>query len=680
MAHSHTTVTLLCFLLAFSSFGCAKNDALQKKYGADASYFVALNSLRQNDTNNAIRCLKEASKKASPLISRKAMEKLAETGSLAERTASCRKLYKAFPDERSLLLYIRELYSQKEFYSVISKTDSLDISEASNEIIYYRLLSLLKKNDSRLKKEHRLWLTERSYSTWHGKFFREFIKIENASSEPLAEFRHLVFLKDYAGATEKVNSVLEVKANRKPAVFSDTGKALLYGTKDYASAASFMDSLIHSSPKNCRFYCNFYAGRFYEKQGDSKKALDRFSQAMDVSENEDQYDNALWYKLNTSLKVSTEKAYETLSMYIDTFNDKRYYDDFFDTLSVRLISSRQWDLYRKTSELIWQKASPDTCSKFSYITARLIQTNFIKDSKNGEAAELLEKAVSSGSDLYYKFLAMEKLGYDERQMSEEILKTGERIQITPDPECERLLYGYADFGLAEFIYDEYQEYKDKVSTECTKRLANFLNQCGKENEKYLMQSLRIASRRLFSSEANPDRELISLAFPRNYSEAVSKSCTFFSQPEYVIYALIRSESFFDSKVISHAGAVGLTQLMESTASDIARKLKFKEYDLTDSETNILFGSFYFTELTKRLDNSIILAAFSYNGGISRVRSWVKSAAQQFGTKSVPHDLFLEALPFTETREYGRKILSAAVVYGWLYYDLSPADISTEILK
>ena len=75
-----------------------------------------------------------------------------------------------------------------------------------------------------------------------------------------------------------------------------------------------------------------------------------------------------------------------------------------------------------------------------------------------------------------------------------------------------------------------------------------------------------------------------------------------------------------------------------------------------------------------------LAAFSYNGGISRVRSWIKSASIQFGAKKVPNDLFLEALPYSETREYGRKILSAAAMYGWLYYDLNPVKVAEEILK
>lgn len=680
MKLSRITTTTLCLLLAFSGFGCAQNSTLQKKYGVDASYFIALNSLKENNTSQAIHSFKDAAKKGSPLISRKAMEKLAETGSIQERTAGCRLLYKSFPDEESLLLYVKELYRQKEYYSIMSKTDSIDCKKSSNELVYYRLLSMLKKNDSRLKKEFRIWLSERSYSSWHGKFHQEFIKIENPESNALAKFRWLVYNKDYLAAAECINSVLEVKANRKPVVFSDTGKTLLYGTKDFQAAANFMDSLCKTSPENCRFYCNFYAGRYYEKTGDTAKAIERFTSAMEQADTDQLHDNALWYILNASLSSSSENSFAVLEENIDRIKDKEYYNDFFDTLSVRLISSQNWELYKKTADLMWNKASPEACSKFSYVTARLIQTGFIKNSNPEEATQYFQKALNSGSDLYYKILSMEKLGLDDNAIEKELCSVGIRKEISIDAEKERLLYGYADFGLAEYINDEYQELKENIGTECAKKLAQFLWQCGNIDEKYLVQSIRIASRRVFNSEVNPDKELLVLAFPQNYSESIKKACENFTQEEYILYALIRSESFFDAKVTSHAGAVGLTQLMDSTAGDIARKLKLSEYDLTDTDTNITFGSFYLEELTRRLDGSIILAAFSYNGGISRVRSWTKSAAMQFGTKKIPNDIFLEALPYSETREYGRKILSAAAMYGWLYYSLSPVEVANEILK
>lgn len=680
MKSLHITNACLCFLLAFSNLGCAQNNSLQKEYGSASSYFIGLNALKEKNTNLAIRSLKDASKKASPLISRKAMEKLTELGSIQERTKNCIQLYKTFPDEDSLLIYTKELFAQKEYYTIIAKTDSIDCKKSNNELIYYRLISLLKKNDARLKKETTTWLTEKAYSSWHNKFYTELKKTDTTYINSLVTFRDLVYTKNFTAATQKINSVLETPAHRKPIIFSDIGKSLLYGTKDFEATATFMNSLCKTCPEDCKFYCNFYTGRFYEKKGKTEKAIEKFYDAMEQAKNDALYDNALWYVLNTSLNKSPVESYKTLEKDINKIKDKNYYNDFFDTLSLRLITTQQWELYKKFSDLIWNKASSEVCSKFSYITARLIQTGYIKDVTKEQLYEYFKKSLTSGGDLYYKILSIEKLNLSEDEIKEEFKNIGNKKTIYIDLEKEKLLYGYADFGLAEEIYDEYQKLKDNISSECAKKISQFLWQCGANNEKYLIQSIRIASQKVFNSEKDIDTQLLKLAFPQNYNQIIHETCEKFSQKEYLLYALIRSESFFNSSVISNAGAVGLTQLMESTAKDIARKLKIKEYDLTSPDINILFGSFYFEELTRRLNNSIILAIFSYNGGISRVRSWVKNSSMEFESKNVPNDLFLESLPFAETREYGRKVLSAAVMYGWLYYDTSVTDIAKEILK
>jgi len=108
--------------------------------------------------------------------------------------------------------------------------------------------------------------------------------------------------------------------------------------------------------------------------------------------------------------------------------------------------------------------------------------------------------------------------------------------------------------------------------------------------------------------------------------------------------------------------------MPSTAADIAKKLKVTDYSLTDPEINIKFGAYYLAEMIRRSDNRIMPACFAYNAGISRVRSWQRQA------QDLSEDLFLESLEYEETREYGRKILSAAAVYGALYYSEAPEDI------
>lgn len=673
------SLALLCLLLAFSGFGCAQNDSLQKKYGSDCEYFLALNYLKEKNTEQSTRHLKAAAKKGSPLVSRRAMEKLAETGNIQERAEFSKNLYKKFQDEESLLFYCRELFRQKEFYGVISNSESIDYEKSKNELCYYRLYSMLQKKDSRTNSEFHKWLVECPYSEWHEKFYRDYSKNEFSPANVLAEFRQLVFFKDYVAASEKINSVLEIKGNRKPSVFSDIGKTLLYGQKDYAKSAEFMDSLCRTSPKDCRFYCDFYSGRFNEKIGNTRAAMEKFKSALERTEIPSQQDNALWYLLNTHLKISPERAIHGIEEYGSMIKDREYYEDFFDTLATRILSSKQWNLFKQATDTIEKIACREVTSKFSYITARLIQCGFIAGDES-KAYSYLEKALDCGSKLYYKFLAMEKLGLSMEKCSQEMRRTSERNEIQINPDAERLLYGYADFGLVEFIYGEYEKQKKHIGSDCVLRISDFLKMCGKEDEKYLVQSIRMAAGRTFANEKETDRELIALAYPRHFKDSVEKSCVDFNLPEYFLYGLIHSESYFDHLAVSRAGATGLTQLMDSTAADIAKKLKVSEYDLTDGPTNIRFGSFYLKELLTRLDGSKINAVLSYNGGITRVRSWLKSASIEFGTNRIPPDLFVEFLPYGETREYGRKIITACTIYGWLYYGRNIPETVREILN
>jgi soluble lytic murein transglycosylase len=75
----------------------------------------------------------------------------------------------------------------------------------------------------------------------------------------------------------------------------------------------------------------------------------------------------------------------------------------------------------------------------------------------------------------------------------------------------------------------------------------------------------------------------------------------------------------------------------------------------------------------------MLALLAYNGGMGRVRRWLAVDRQQAG-RALPYDLFLESIEFSETREYGRHVLSAASVYGCLYYGISMEKTAADIYK
>jgi soluble lytic murein transglycosylase len=150
----------------------------------------------------------------------------------------------------------------------------------------------------------------------------------------------------------------------------------------------------------------------------------------------------------------------------------------------------------------------------------------------------------------------------------------------------------------------------------------------------------------------------------------------------ILYGLIHTESLFMSDVSSWVGAIGLVQLMPATAEEMAGRIvrqggpdyRGSETNLRDPEINIHIGSYYLRYLTQQMQ-SPMLALLAYNGGMGRVRRWL-AADRRRGV--LPLDLFLETVEYTETREYGRRVLAAAAAYGYLYYGMSMEEVAADI--
>jgi soluble lytic murein transglycosylase len=142
-----------------------------------------------------------------------------------------------------------------------------------------------------------------------------------------------------------------------------------------------------------------------------------------------------------------------------------------------------------------------------------------------------------------------------------------------------------------------------------------------------------------------------------------------------IYGLIRQESRFIMDARSSAGAQGLMQIMPATGRWIAGKLGVKNFrvsQLNDLPTNIEFGTFYLRNVLDQLDGSPLLASAAYNAGPGRPRTWR-------ATLSAPVEgaIFAEIIPFSETRDYVKKVLSNAVIYAELFSG-EPQSLKTKL--
>ena len=144
---------------------------------------------------------------------------------------------------------------------------------------------------------------------------------------------------------------------------------------------------------------------------------------------------------------------------------------------------------------------------------------------------------------------------------------------------------------------------------------------------------------------------ISYAYP--YKDIVLKLSRKYSVDPSLIYAIMRQESLFDPYAISRAGAKGLMQLMDRTARWVSRKYGIRMRNIFNIKTNIEIGIAYLAYLKKLWNNDMVRVIASYNAGENAVRRW-RNYDDIY--------LFIESIPYAETRRYVKKVLYNFYIY------------------
>lgn len=167
-------------------------------------------------------------------------------------------------------------------------------------------------------------------------------------------------------------------------------------------------------------------------------------------------------------------------------------------------------------------------------------------------------------------------------------------------------------------------------------------------------SARSAELSLLSNSKLDRTSWVVRAFPLAYQDLVHRYSERFGVEPSFILSIMRAESFFNPRVESPAHARGLMQLMPFTADRVAKSIGLKKQidmdALFDPQVNIQLGTAYLSRLLRQFDQNIPLAAASYNAGPHRVQTWLS----QFG--QVDQDVFIEHIPFRETRGYVKKVM------------------------
>lgn len=150
--------------------------------------------------------------------------------------------------------------------------------------------------------------------------------------------------------------------------------------------------------------------------------------------------------------------------------------------------------------------------------------------------------------------------------------------------------------------------------------------------------------------------VINHLYPLKFSEYVEEYSEKYGVEKEWIYAIIKTESNFNTKIVSKMGAIGLMQIMEETAQEVTDDTEIEGIDLKDPNTNIKIGTKYFKMLLEYYNDNYYLALASYNAGIGNVKKWIESGI----IKNDGSDI--ENIPYKETNNYVRKVLKNYRIY------------------
>lgn len=151
---------------------------------------------------------------------------------------------------------------------------------------------------------------------------------------------------------------------------------------------------------------------------------------------------------------------------------------------------------------------------------------------------------------------------------------------------------------------------------------------------------------------------IEMRFPLSYSDNIHQNAIEQNLNPVILFGLVRRESAFNKDAHSPVGARGLMQIMPKTGRQIARDLNERwpgKNNLYNPVKNLKYGSYYYQKLLNQFDGHYALALAAYNAGPNRVKKWMPD-------ESLPADIWIETIPYRETRNYVTSVLVYAMIY------------------
>jgi len=499
--------------------------------------------------------------------------------------------------------------------------------------------------------------------------------------EGLTHFRH--FKKDNKWP-EKIPEIFM----QHPNLINDLGRAFQYTSSSGTEGLTLfiqweknLQGLLPEAPDDLRYRLLFFAGRIARRAGGSSaaQAVTLFEQALPLAPDYEQQDACIWYILDLSLTGPVNIIAERMERLIPLWYSGGYFNTIMERYLHRLVSAREWRRIITTFNIIKDIPGSSIKSGFAWVIARSIEEGYLSaddrrlasrtlNAADADAAAFMRFAYNAGNTLlmpalYYRMRSAAYLDLPYLDLGD-TANCGCLEEDIPPSAVAQFLLDFFNYGAEGFAVPYIRIHENNLTPRELCAVAKALDTAGMHP-----QSIRIVSLYINREGFCRHRRDLELMYPRPYLELIEKNAELFDLEPALVFGLIRTESAFQNAVASHAGAVGLMQLMPATAREQARKIRNEggpdffdseeNIDRTDIDANLYIGSHYYNYLLNRFNNHQ-LALMSYNGGETRVRRWQRAS-------SLPIDLLVETVTIYETRDYGRRVPAVGKIYEELYY-------------
>ena len=624
-----------------------------KKIDPYESYFLALQALELGHYDAAVMLARHCWKNSDGFISERAAELSVEMHMENQDYKEAEFLSSIasaeFPGNYGLRRAVVEArYWQEESEAVldgIAGLEKLEDAESDGELLLFRAVSAFRAEVPGWQGEWIRLFKEASEPEYIRRGWSYLSGISGYSFEDFAPESEL-FRARYAHSTGKYNESVEAYENYfgsvspgsvSPAVIEDFEN--LYIKRGARASGA---QLLEQAGEGLADF-QFAAARLYRRAGRYVEADRCMDSVIEMSKG-NYSDRLLWYSLDIKCRRNLSTALDSLDFYIQHWDEPGYFADSLDNLCTSLAGRRRWDSITELALKLESSGPVAVYDRCRYISSR------------AAALGWTARAEFSGeySEPYYRILTGSEPFPEYRLSDQQKLAAVCTDPPEADNEYERYISGLIRYNSGR-LTEEVRKYRAGLSED-------FLAWCAGEsvNSGENLDSIRI----MYQFSGRYTELGYRALYPDLYRSEIEDVSTANDIPPQLMFALVWKESGFENDIVSRSGAVGLSQLMPATAEDVAHRQRRELGDLTDPVENLELGAWYLNWLKGYAGNTAA-AVISYNGGPGRVKRWKES------WRSLPDDLLYEVVPVAETHAYGKMVLEASVIYGMLYYGITP---------